>query len=97
MDMSGVRREHPDEIEPILGAVHHQHMAVGPPPNPASFRPVELSPWPGWFGSADAADANPKDVSTTAATTNARFIAYPSLQRTPYPSTTRTHARIHLP
>src|SRR5918994_3515119 len=55
----------------------------GPPPNPASFRPVEFSPWPGWFGSAEAADANPKDVSTTTATTtNARFIVYPSLQRT---------------
>src|SRR5918994_1485791 len=29
MDVSGVRREHPDEVEPILGAVHHQNMAVG--------------------------------------------------------------------
>lgn len=28
MDVSGVRREHPDEVEPILGAVHHQDMAV---------------------------------------------------------------------
>src|SRR5918994_868224 len=47
----------------------------GPPPNPAAFRPVELSPWPGWFGSADAADASPKEVSTTTVdTTNARFI-----------------------
>src|SRR5919106_254098 len=51
----------------------------GPPPNPASFRPVEFSPCPGWFGSAEAADANPKDVNTTATTTSARFIAYPSL------------------
>src|ERR687897_1388281 len=47
----------------------------GPPPNPASFRPVEVSPWPGWFGSAEAAEASPKDVSTTTVdTTNARFI-----------------------
>src|SRR5829696_6843786 len=31
MDVSRVRREHPDEIKLILGAIDHQHMAVRAP------------------------------------------------------------------
>ncbi|HZA78462.1 MAG TPA: ATP-binding protein, partial [Acidimicrobiales bacterium] len=47
MDVSSVRREHPDEIKPILGAVHHQHMAVGASAEPGVVSASRVLPLTG--------------------------------------------------
>src|SRR5687767_7688866 len=53
----------------------------GPPPKPASFRPVECSPWLGWFA-APAIDALPTSArAATIVAVSRRFIAPPGIDR----------------
>jgi hypothetical protein len=97
MDVSGVRREDPDEIEPILCAVHHQHVAVRASAEPGVVSASRVLPLAGLVRFRRSRRRQSEGRQHHHRHDHERSLHRVPLLAIDLPGTTcRTHARIHL-